>query len=267
MESNGHILTVDGLTKTFEGVCALDDVSFGIKRGSIKALIGPNGAGKTTLLNIINGLIRPDRGSIYFKSRDISKAAPNVVAELGMGRTFQLVRLFTINNATVLDNLLIGATVRIKPKILKVLCVPKKITFDEKREIEKARSMLDFVGLRGAEMSRPGTLSFGNQRLLELARALMMEPEMLLLDEPASGLNDVEVEAFKDLITSIKQKGITVLIVEHNMKLVMDIADDIVVLNFGRKIAEGTPEKISSDPEVIRAYLGSAVKSKERALC
>lgn len=261
MDKNNIILKIEGISKRFEGVHALDGVSFSVKRGEIKALIGPNGAGKTTMLNVINGLLSPDEGRIYFKDIDITGQPPNVIASLGMGRTFQLIRLFTINNATVMDNLLVGASLTLKPGIIKSIFFPVKVKKEELKIQKKALEILEFVGLSGKEMKLSGALSFGNQRLLELARALMIEPDMLLLDEPASGLNDMEVENFKELLLSIKKNGTTMLIVEHNMKLVMDLADDIVVLDFGRKLAEGTPEKICADPQVIKAYLGTIDRS------
>ncbi|HOJ43781.1 MAG TPA: ABC transporter ATP-binding protein [Syntrophorhabdaceae bacterium] len=267
MDKNSIILRIENISKRFEGVHALDGVSFSIKEGHIKALIGPNGAGKTTMLNVINGLIPPDEGRIFFGDNDITGQPPDVIASLGIGRTFQLIRLFTINEATVMDNLLIGASLELKPGIIKSIFFPKKIKRQEKKLRDKALDILNFVGLSGKEGFLPNALSFGNQRLVELARALMMDPKMLILDEPASGLNDKEVENFKELLLSIKKRGITMLLVEHNMKLVMDIADDIVVLDFGKKLTEGSPKEVCANPDVIAAYLGTTHKTGEGLLC
>ncbi len=251
------ILSVKNVTKTFEGIHALEDVSFDVKPGHIKALIGPNGAGKTTLLNAINGIMPPDSGHIYFFDHDVVGHSADKVAGLGLSRTFQLIRMFTINNATVLDNVLLGAHIQLKPNLFESIFRRGKVNKAEKEARAKAMELLKFVGLERAADATPGSLPFGNQRLVELARSLMTDPKMLLLDEPASGLNDTEVESFTELLRSIRQKGITILLVEHNMKLVMNIADDIVVLDFGKKLAEGTPQAICANPQVIEAYLGT----------
>jgi branched-chain amino acid transport system ATP-binding protein len=255
-ETNGEILQVVEVAKAFEGVQALEDIHFSIKKGCIKALIGPNGAGKTTLLNAINGINPPDQGHIYLQGRDVAGLSPDKIAMVGLSRTFQLIRLFTINNATVLDNVLLGAHMRLRPSLLESIFRRGKIGREEQEAREKALALLKFVGLEGAAEALPATLSFGNQRLLELARSLMTEPQLLLLDEPASGLNDAEVEEFIHLLLAVRERGITLLLVEHNMKLVMNIAEEIVVLNFGKKLAEGTPQEICANPQVIEAYLG-----------
>jgi ABC-type branched-subunit amino acid transport system ATPase component len=254
------ILNVVDVTKAFDGIQALEDVSFGVKTGHIKALIGPNGAGKTTLLNAINGILPPDRGHIHFLGHDVVGQSADRVAALGLSRTFQLIRMFTINNATVLDNVLLGAHMRLRPNIFESIFRRGKVDKGEQAARDRAIELLKFVGLDNVHNAVPTALSFGNQRLVELARSLMTEPKMLLLDEPASGLNDTEVEAFTHLLLSIRDMGITILLVEHNMKLVMNIADDIVVLDFGKKLAEGTPKSICANPEVIEAYLGGAQK-------
>ena len=253
-----HLLWVDSITKSFSGLTALSDVSFGTERGHIKALIGPNGAGKTTLLNVISGILSPDSGHVYYRGKDLTRLKPSEIAAQGLSRTFQLVRLFTANNAKVLDNLLVGAHLKLKPSFVKSLFLRGTIRHQNRMVRETAYEKLRFVGLeRAAGDTSPSNLPFGNQRLLEIARALMAEPEMLLLDEPASGLNDAEVEDFKKLLLAIREKGTTILLVEHNMNLVMDVADEIVVLDFGRKLAEGKCDEISCNQKVIEAYLGS----------
>jgi len=252
-----EILKVAGVTKSFEGVNALVDVGFGVARGQVKALIGPNGAGKTTLLNVINGLLKPDRGHVHFRGQNLIGMHADKIALLGLSRTFQLIRLFSVNNATVLDNVMVGAHKMLKPTISGAFFFRASTARHEKRIREKAMEALAFVGLEHAYDMLPGMLSFGSQRLVELARSLMAEPELLLLDEPASGLNDAEVDRFMELLAAIRQRGITVLLVEHNMKLVMNISDDVVVLDFGKWLAEGDPAAICADPAVIEAYLGA----------
>lgn len=253
-----YLLWVDNVSKSFSGLSALLQVTFGIERGHIKALIGPNGAGKTTLLNLVSGLLVPDSGHVYYRGQDLTKLRSHEIAALGLSRTFQLVRLFTANNAKVLDNLMIGAHLKWKPSFVTSLVLRWAISRQNRVMRERAYEKLKFVGLEPAVADRlPSNLPFGNQRLLEIARALMAEPEMLLLDEPASGLNDAEVEDFKKLLLTLKDQGMTILLVEHNMKLVMEVADEIVVLDFGRKLAEGNCDQISCNRKVIEAYLGA----------
>jgi ABC-type branched-subunit amino acid transport system ATPase component len=254
---DGVMLRVLDVSKTFEGLRALDEVGFEVRTGHIKALIGPNGAGKTTLLNVINGLLVPDKGHVYFQGQDLVGMKTDRIAFLGLSRTFQLVRLFSVNDATVLDNVMIGAHKQLQPSIPGALFRRSQMNLKEKAAREKAMELLSFVGLEGTATMQPGALSFGNQRLVELARSLMADPRLLLLDEPASGLNDAEVESFMRLLSIIKGKGVTILLVEHNMKLVMNVSDDIVVLDFGRRLAEGPPAAICVNPKVIEAYLGT----------
>jgi branched-chain amino acid transport system ATP-binding protein len=250
-------LQIIEVSKAFAGLQALDRVSFEVPAGCIKSLIGPNGAGKTSLLNVINGLLIPDSGQVIYQGEKLTGMRTDRIALRGISRTFQLIRLFTVNQATVLDNVLLGAHQSLRPTIAGALLFRARTAHREKQAKEKAGELLRFVGLEDAAARMPGALSFGNQRLLELARSLMSDPELLLLDEPASGLNDAEVERFMELLTIIKGQGKTILLVEHNMKLVMNISDDILVLNFGRRLAEGDPGAISANPEVIKAYLGS----------
>lgn len=258
---NSDILNVANVVKTFSGIHALNSVSFSVKAGHIKALIGPNGAGKTTLLNVINGILPADGGHITFQGQEMVGLSPDRIALLGISRTFQLLRLFTINNATVLDNVMLGAHMRLKPRLLEAIFRRGKVEREERAVRDEAMELLRFVGLEKEAHAVPTALSFGNQRLVELARSLMTRPKMVLLDEPASGLNETEVKGFTELLLAIREQGISILLVEHNMKLVMNIADDIIVLNFGKKLAEGTPQEIRADEEVIKAYLG--VKNKE----
>ena len=250
------LLQVREVSKAFEGLQALDRVGFEVRSGAIKSIIGPNGAGKTTLLNIINGLLTSDGGQVLFRGHNLTGLRPDRIAAQGISRTFQLIRLFTVNNATVLDNVLLGAHLRLRPSILGALFFRTRTAGREQEARERALALLRFVGLDEAA-ALPGALSFGSQRLLELARCLMADPDLLLLDEPASGLNDAEVERFMELLIALRTQGKTILLVEHNMKLVMNISDDVLVLNFGRRLAEGPPALISADPEVVKAYLGS----------
>jgi branched-chain amino acid transport system ATP-binding protein len=251
-----EILKVSDVSKDFEGVRALDQVGFSVQKGDIKALIGPNGAGKTTLLNVINGLLAPTTGQVNFKGHDLVGKRPDKIALLGISRTFQLIRLFSVNNATVLDNVMIGAHKSLKPSITESIFSRPRMKGRERAIRDKAFETLRLVGLEDSASMQPGALSFGNQRLVELARSLMADPDLLLLDEPASGLNDSEVDAFMELLSVIKSQGITVLLVEHNMKLVMNSSDDVVVIDFGKWIAEGPPSEISVNPQVVQAYLG-----------
>jgi ABC-type branched-subunit amino acid transport system ATPase component len=256
-DSPETLLAVDDVTKAFQGVLAVDHVSFRVTRGHIKALLGPNGAGKTTLLNIINGLLAPDNGHVHFRGHDLVGMKTDKIALLGVSRTFQLVRLFGVNNATVLDNVLLGGHKSLHPTIPGAIFFRGRTAAREREVRDRGMELLKFVGLEDAANAPPGSLSFGNQRLVELARSLMGEPQLLLLDEPASGLNEAEVERFAQLLGTIRARGITTLLVEHNMKLVMGVTDDIVVIDFGRWLAEGDPTSICANPAVIEAYLGS----------
>jgi len=248
------LLEVRNLRRSFGGLHAVMDVSFRVPPGSIKAIIGPNGAGKTTLFNLIAGAIPPHGGEVLFQGRPITARKPHAIASLGIARTFQTTKLFP--HMTVLENVMIGRHPRTRSGFLSgMLNLPR--TWGEEREIEAAAlAILEDLGLIQYAVEIAANLSFGRQRIVEFARALATEPLLLLLDEPAAGLNMYETGELSELILRIRQRGITCLIVEHDMSLVMNISDDVVVLDHGQKIAEGAPRTIQRDPEVIRIYLG-----------
>jgi branched-chain amino acid transport system ATP-binding protein len=248
------LLEVTGLSKRFGGLHAVKDVSFRVEKGTVKALIGPNGAGKTTLFNLVSGVLPPDAGEVRLRGEPVQGAPPHRIAALGVSRTFQQIRLFA--QMTALENVMVGVHPRSKAGFVAgMFHLPW--TWSEERDIaRRAREALDFVGaadLAGAEAT---SLSYGQQRAVELARALAAEPELLLLDEPAAGLNMRETAELSKLIGRFRERGITVLIVEHDMGLVMKVSDEVAVLSYGQKIADATPRAVQRDPEVIRVYLG-----------
>ena len=251
---SNSLLEVRSLSRSFGGLKAVNEVSFTVNQGSIKSVIGPNGAGKTTLFNLISGMLPCDSGVVLQNGREITRLQPYRIAELGISRTFQTTKLFS--RMTVAENVMVGRHSRTRAGLLSgVLNLPW--TWKEEREIrERSLQLLDALGLADAADQLASNLPFGKQRLLEIARALATEPSLLLLDEPAAGLNIYETREMADLVLKIRGWGITVLLVEHDMSLVMDISDQIVVLNYGRKVAEGEPGEIQRDPEVIRIYLG-----------
>lgn len=248
------ILEVTNLIKKFGGVTAVSDVSFNVMEGQIKAIIGPNGAGKTTLFNLITGVDLPDAGEIRFKETKINGLRPHEIAFKGISRSFQNVQLF--DNMSVLENVMIGRHLRSSSGLLSTAFRLPFVKREEKVIAEDAMKWLNFVGLKENAQESASNLAFGRQRLLEFARALATEPELLLLDEPAAGLNINETEEISELIQRIRDIGITVLLVEHDMSLVMNISDKVIVLNYGEAIAEGVPREIQNNPEVIAAYLG-----------
>ena len=255
--SNGTLLSVKGLAKHFGGLKAVDGVDMEVRRGEIQALIGPNGSGKTTILNMLSGLYVPTAGEISLEGTVITGRKPHVITAHGMARTFQNIRLF--GELTVLDNVLIGQHCHSKAGLVPSVLQPASQQAEEAGMRKKALEMLEFVGLRGKEFAQANSLPYGQQRLLELARALASDPKILLLDEPAAGLNANETEALIGLLFRIRDQGITILLVEHDMSLVMNVSDHITVLNFGKKIAEGAAEAIEKNQEVIDAYLGTEV--------
>ncbi len=248
------LLEVQHLRRTFGGLVAVDDVSFAVAAGQIKGVIGPNGAGKTTLFNMISGLLRPETGQITFKDRSITGLKPWQIARAGLSRTFQNPSLFLQMN--VLENVMVGRHSRTHSDFLGCgLRWPGQRREDQAIR-DEAFSHLEYVGLPHLAAFPAGALAFGQRRMVELARALATEPEMLLLDEPASGLNTREKENLGELIRKIRERGITVLLVEHDMSVVMGLSDDILVLHNGTTIAEGTPAMVQNDENVIRVYLG-----------
>jgi branched-chain amino acid transport system ATP-binding protein len=248
------ILEVKDFHKAFGGLTAISRLSFKVHKGEIVAIIGPNGAGKTTLFNMINRFLDASDGDILFEGRSINEMSPARVAALGIGRTFQLLQLFS--NMTVVENVMVGCHLRSRGGMLATgLRLPYAVK-EEKNCFDTAMSKLAIVGLEKEAFSAPLNLPYGRQKTLEIARALATEPKLLLLDEPAGGLSTLEIEQLARLIKKIRDDGTTILLVEHRMELVMDIADKVIVLNYGSKIGEGTPAEIQSNEEVITAYLG-----------
>jgi len=248
------LLVVDKLSKRFGGLQAVNEVSFSVQAGSIKALIGPNGAGKTTLFNLISGVITPDSGVINFCGSQVQGLRPHQVASRGMARTFQHIRLFP--KMSVLENIMIGRHIHSRAGFVAgMLSIP--YTWSEEKKIrEKSQEILAFLNLESLADIEATTLSYGQQRNVELGRALACEPKLLLLDEPAAGLNMSETAELGALVSKIRDTGITVLIVEHDMTLVMEISDEILVLSYGKKIADDKPLAVQSNSEVINVYLG-----------
>jgi branched-chain amino acid transport system ATP-binding protein len=248
------ILEASNLNKRFGGLQAVGDVSFTVSEGTIKALIGPNGAGKTTLFNLLTGVISPDSGRIKFNGHEIERAQPYIVAGLGMARTFQHIRLFS--GMTAVENIMVGRHTHSRSGFIScMLGLPSKVK-EEKSIREKSLEIMKFLGIEEHAGTNAASLAYGQQRIVELGRALACEPKLLLLDEPAAGLNMRETADMAKLIMKVRDTGITVLIVEHDMSLVMNISDEILVLSYGQKIADDIPLAIQKNPEVIRIYLG-----------
>lgn len=259
--------SVNNLGISFGGLRALDNIQFEIKQGEIYSVIGPNGAGKTTLFNCINGIYKPDSGSIYFKDRSIVGLKPDKVARLGIARTFQNIELF--NNMNCMENIMLGRHIFMKTGLFRGGVMWGKRSFagrEESKHRAKVEEIIDLLDLQSARNQFVGALPYGTQKLVELGRALALEPELLLLDEPCAGMNSEEKQDMIFWIKDIQDElGITILLIEHDMKMVMDISNRILAINFGKPVTEGTAEEVQQHPEVLKAYLGEENDSDDAA--
>jgi branched-chain amino acid transport system ATP-binding protein len=257
-ESSSPLLIIEGLEQSFGGVMALAGVSFQVPEGLIYAVIGPNGAGKTTVFNVLCGFYQPSTGSIRFDGRELVGLPPHRIAARGIARTFQNLQLFF--NMTVVENVMVGCHLRARTGLLAATLRLPRVRREERQLREWAREALDLCDLADRAEQPAGALPYGLMKRVEIARALAMQPRLLLLDEPAAGLNDTETLALRELIARIRASGVTVLLVEHHMPLVMGVSDRLLVLDYGSVLAEGTPAEIQADPRVVAAYLGGAVQ-------
>jgi branched-chain amino acid transport system ATP-binding protein len=260
-----NILVVDGLSKNFGGVRAVNNLSFEVKRGQICAIIGPNGSGKTTCINLITGVLKPTAGNVSFEGNNLMKQGRANIAKMGVTRTFQNLRLWS--TLSVADHVMASRFCRTKAGFFASTLRLKSAMAEERANLEMTSRLLDDVGLGGTEALLATSLPYGKRRLLEIARALATEPKLLLMDEPAAGMSSREIDQLIELIFKIRDRGVSVVVIEHRMKLVMKASDKIVVLNYGEKIAEGTANEIRRNEMVIQAYLGTAYSNEVTEVC